>query len=665
MDFGTFFGTPFAESGDKVAIPVESQPSNAVSFTSGYTQDYSLNITTDPRAKSIGRTGQNYLFWAITAALGGLQRFGAPSWVGPDDNGGVPLAYPKGARVQEGSVFYVSLVANNTRALTDGTAWAVATFAQATNAEALAGTATDLLVTPATLRHVLQNTSIGQQATVTTAGVTRYATGPETQAGAVANAAVTPAGLKPALDAKANTLNPAFLGPISIQPAAGNFGAVELLRRTAGNTPGTKAFDYTMQPDGTMRISAYDAAGTNGIASVTVGPHSANVLDTFLSAGGDLIAGRNVVAAGRVQAGTLASETVSSTTRLATAAEMTAGATSVAASPGQIAAWVGAGYLPVANPRVSGSLRVSGIDGGLEFYNPTGNAALFYTEATGFDNTRFLFKTVPGGAAASRNAINIERATGRVTFDNGITVPTGQTIDAPAPTTTQPSTIRIATQTEVNAGTAIDIAVVPASLNGRLASYLPLNGGRMSGNLSVRSGDVGLSWRADNGVMRFYSNAEYLGNNFSFAYCNDDGSFRGLAYTINRTTGGVSFGSSVTASGGVFGQFLRSTSRADKKDIARELSVDEAIARVSAYSSYIGSWKAGIFGDATDTRPRPFFLADEVAKHAPELVSLDDDGVPGSVGYSDEMPSVMVVLQHLLRTVERLENEVKELRAKR
>lgn len=661
MDFGAFFGTPFAESGDKVAIPVESQPSNAVSFTSGYTQDYALNITTDPRAKSIGRTGQNYLFWAITAALGGLQRFGAPSWVGPDDNGGVPLAYPKGARVQQGNVFYVSLVANNTRALTDSTAWAVATFTQASNAEALTGVATDLLLTPANLRYVLQNTSIGQQATTTTAGVTRYATASETQAGAVGNAAVTPQGLKPALDTKANTLNPAFLGPISIQPAGANFGALELLRRTSGDTPGTKAFDYTLQTDGSMRISAYDAAGTNGVAVVTVSPHNASVLETSLSAGGDLAAGRNVIAAGRVQAGTLANEATSSTTRLATAAEMTAGASGVAASPARVTAWASAQFLPIANPRVTGSMRVSGIEGGIEFYNPTGNVPLFYCDSMANSNTRFIFKAVSDAPAVTRNAYEVERATGRVTFPNGITVPAGQSIIAPAPTYTTPSVIRMATQSEVNASTLSEVAISPTTLSNFLSGrFLPTSGGAISGVLAVRANNTNsIVWRDDGLNARFGVATD--GNVWALNHFSPTGDYDGTPFSVNFTSGEVAAGT--FRANTILGGIVRTTSRRDKKDIIGVLDGCTALDRLGQYTAYLGRWKDDALGPNTNTDVRPFFIADEVAEHAPEVVHFGSDGEAAAVGYSDEMPTVIAAINHLRKLCEIQGKEIERLQS--
>ena len=72
-----YFGTPFANSGDKTTIPDASQPSGDVSFEDGWTPDYSKNQVTDPNAKDIPRQSENYFKFVVTEALKEIQEYGS------------------------------------------------------------------------------------------------------------------------------------------------------------------------------------------------------------------------------------------------------------------------------------------------------------------------------------------------------------------------------------------------------------------------------------------------------------------------------------------------------------------------------------------------------------------------------------------------------------
>ena len=67
----------FAEQGDTVDIPVETQADNQVSFATGYTKNYNKDAKDDlgnPLVKfGIERTKFNYLFKIITSAIKELQ----------------------------------------------------------------------------------------------------------------------------------------------------------------------------------------------------------------------------------------------------------------------------------------------------------------------------------------------------------------------------------------------------------------------------------------------------------------------------------------------------------------------------------------------------------------------------------------------------------------
>jgi len=121
-----FFKVPFAQSGDKTAIPDAAQPGGEVSYEEGWTPDYDLEIGVDPSSKPIDRAKHNGLFEDITDNIKQYQTFGVPEWITSADNDGTPYPYEQFARVKytDGNV-YVSLVASNTEEPTTGDQWEI------------------------------------------------------------------------------------------------------------------------------------------------------------------------------------------------------------------------------------------------------------------------------------------------------------------------------------------------------------------------------------------------------------------------------------------------------------------------------------------------------------------------------------------------------------
>lgn len=112
-----FLKVPFANGGDKTAIPESVQLNGAVSMQEGFGFDYQRDLISDPDAKPIPRDQFNYLMNVVTAAVQRLQTFGgAAEFITAADNGGVAYSYEKGARVLSGGFVYESLVGTNTDA---------------------------------------------------------------------------------------------------------------------------------------------------------------------------------------------------------------------------------------------------------------------------------------------------------------------------------------------------------------------------------------------------------------------------------------------------------------------------------------------------------------------------------------------------------------------
>ena len=105
-----YFAKPFANGGDKTAVPDNAQPDGSVSYDTGWTYDYERNPdpTIDPLTKDIPRDQSNQLAYDITSNLKFIQDFTAPEW--SSLRGG----YPRNARVALASVVYISTVDANT-----------------------------------------------------------------------------------------------------------------------------------------------------------------------------------------------------------------------------------------------------------------------------------------------------------------------------------------------------------------------------------------------------------------------------------------------------------------------------------------------------------------------------------------------------------------------
>ena len=70
------FTVPFADSGDKAAIPDPTQVGGEVSYTEGFTLDYELDQVTEPTAKDVPRQETNQLYFDITEFLQEIQQNG-------------------------------------------------------------------------------------------------------------------------------------------------------------------------------------------------------------------------------------------------------------------------------------------------------------------------------------------------------------------------------------------------------------------------------------------------------------------------------------------------------------------------------------------------------------------------------------------------------------
>lgn len=173
------FKTPFATQGDVAVIPDALQPTGAVSFAQGFGPDYE-RPNTDPLYKPVPRDETNYLYRAITSAIGELQIQGLPSWA----TEGAP--YPIEARVRHANKVWRSSAANNnTTPGASGATWeeldiqatqaarGLTRFANAT--EARAWDRSDLALSPVTLKDnvmaSLRDTTINRLATTDAHGL--------------------------------------------------------------------------------------------------------------------------------------------------------------------------------------------------------------------------------------------------------------------------------------------------------------------------------------------------------------------------------------------------------------------------------------------------------------------------------------------------------------
>lgn len=114
------FNIPFAESGEKEAIP-DKDSSGYVSYSSGYTEDYEKDPIND-NGKPIERKKVNQIFFDITSNLKAYQTQTFANW-GAKDSLGANEKYPKDAIVRYNNLVYRSLENDNTSTPSDVTKW--------------------------------------------------------------------------------------------------------------------------------------------------------------------------------------------------------------------------------------------------------------------------------------------------------------------------------------------------------------------------------------------------------------------------------------------------------------------------------------------------------------------------------------------------------------
>lgn len=122
-----YYIRPFAQIGDKTAIPNDTQVSGSVSYEQGFGSDY-IKPKIDPTSKMVPRNQFNDLMHDVTDNIQQYQQHGVPNFITTADNGGVAFPYSKWARVRyetSPGVFniYESLVDANSTLPTDLTKW--------------------------------------------------------------------------------------------------------------------------------------------------------------------------------------------------------------------------------------------------------------------------------------------------------------------------------------------------------------------------------------------------------------------------------------------------------------------------------------------------------------------------------------------------------------
>lgn len=93
------FVVTFAVGGDLTPVLDPVDPTGLVNFNTGWGADYQRNQLTDPLAKVIDRGSMNFMFNAVTGAVGALQARGVPEWMNATNNDGTSFPYQKNARV--------------------------------------------------------------------------------------------------------------------------------------------------------------------------------------------------------------------------------------------------------------------------------------------------------------------------------------------------------------------------------------------------------------------------------------------------------------------------------------------------------------------------------------------------------------------------------------
>lgn len=97
-----YFRIPFANGGNRTAIPDPAQGNNSLSYTEGFTSDYELDPAVDPlNSKDIPRNEYNELEFQITDSIRQLQEKAYPHFITSAMNGGTAFSYDRGDRVHQ------------------------------------------------------------------------------------------------------------------------------------------------------------------------------------------------------------------------------------------------------------------------------------------------------------------------------------------------------------------------------------------------------------------------------------------------------------------------------------------------------------------------------------------------------------------------------------
>lgn len=151
-----FFRFPWATTGDRVAVPFNTDPGGAVSYAQGFGPDYEITPG-DPGWKPVPRGETNGFYYDLTDNIRQYQLRGVPDWYPAADNGGIAINYEINAIVRHLDVVYRSLIANNTvEPGSDPTKWAVQVTTEASLAEAIAAINGTNVITPRRLGSAAQ-----------------------------------------------------------------------------------------------------------------------------------------------------------------------------------------------------------------------------------------------------------------------------------------------------------------------------------------------------------------------------------------------------------------------------------------------------------------------------------------------------------------------------
>lgn len=110
---GKFFRIPWANTGDKTAIPDDTQPDGKVSYSEGFGPDYQKDQTVDPTADDVPRPETNELYAQLTENIQQWQTLGVYDFITPAMNDGVPFPYDKWATVVLGGEIFQSIIDAN------------------------------------------------------------------------------------------------------------------------------------------------------------------------------------------------------------------------------------------------------------------------------------------------------------------------------------------------------------------------------------------------------------------------------------------------------------------------------------------------------------------------------------------------------------------------